>query len=184
MGLFRDDLVLRTLWSPEKVREAVIKETKEASLLALDFPGRAGDVREFRGEVKERAFRIIRRVQWRNSFTPVVEGHVVEVPGGSELKLSLFVHPVMLLFVIGWTAIAAASIFMMTQELAVMAPDDRLMYVPVTLLPAGVFFAWVGYRIEVPRIERFFKQLLPPWFDPATLAPASAPPARDSDSSS
>ena len=162
MPLFRHELLLRTALTPQQVHQALERATKPGGLLAFDVPGRHGDGREFRGQVNDRAFRVIRRVQYRNSFTPVIEGQVSEHEHGSELRLSLSVHPLAQMFLIGWTTIAAVVVFMVFQRMLLGAEGVAAPYYLAMLPFSAALVAWLAFKAEVPRIEGYFRAHLPP----------------------
>ncbi len=172
MALFRRELTLRTMARPEQVSEALNREVKPGSLLAFDFPG-GGDGREFRGEVKAETFRIVRRVQFRNSFAPVLEGRVFAIDGGSELKVTVFVPTALLLFVIFWSLLATAAAMMTVQQAMLEGSLETMMMLAVGGIPfVGLGVAWLGYSLEASRSERALKGLVPPYIGPT--APAAA----------
>lgn len=162
MGLFRQELAWRTALSPEQAKDALAADVKPGGLLALDLHR---DTRRFRGEVGAGSFRIVRRVQTRNSFTPVVEGQVAAIPGGAEVKVSLYLHRSVLFFVAAWFVVAtviAVSLVAMTRSEA-----PAIIY-SVLLFPLiAPLIAWLGFSMEVPRTVELVQEKLPVQAPPA-----------------
>lgn len=152
---------------PDQVTEAITREVKPGTMMQLDFGGR-GDPREFRGEVKPASFRIVRRVQFRNSFAPILEGHVREIEGGSEIAMSLFVPTSLLLFVVIWTVMTAvAAMFVVQQMMFEQGFEMALTFAMGTIPLVGLCVAWLGFSLEATNSQRLIKELLPPYAGPA-----------------
>jgi len=149
---------------PDQVAEALNREVKPGTMMQLDFGG--GDSRQFRGEVRPNSFRIVRRVQFRNSFAPIIEGQVGEISGGSEVKMSLFVPTSLLLFVIIWTVLTAGAAMLVVQQMMLeMALERVLTFAMATIPLVGMAVSWLGFSLEANNSERVLKGLLPPFVE-------------------
>ena len=155
---------------PEAVAETLNRDVKPGSMFELDFRG--GDPRQFRGEVKPSSFRIVRRVQIRNSFAPVLEGQVTEIEGGSEVTVSMFVPNGLLLFVIGWTVLASGAAMLVVQQMMLEQTIESVMTFSMATVPfVGGCIAWLAFSLEASKSERALRQLLPPFVSPELLKP-------------
>ena len=169
MALFRRAVTLRTLARPEQVTEALSREVKPGTMMELDW-GRQKDAREFRGEIRENSFRIVRRVQFRNSFAPILEGRVNSIDGGSELSVAMFVPTSVLLFVIVWTVLAAGAAILVVQQLMLDNELETAMTLTMATIPlVGLAVAWLGFSLEARNSERLIKSLIPPYAGPLAL---------------
>ncbi len=168
MALFRQSATLRTMARPAQVAEALTREVKPGTLLELDLARQ--DPRQFRGEVRANSFRIVRRVQFRNSFAPVLEGHVAEIDGGSLVTMNLFVPTGLLLFVTVWTVLTAGAAIMVLQQKLLEQDLEAKMIFAMALIPlVGLCVAWLGFSLEAGNSQRVIAAMLPPYVAPAPL---------------
>lgn len=58
--------------------------------------------RPFAGEVEDDSFRIRRRIRYRNSFLPRIEGHMASASGGTRVDVAMSMHPLVLVFTLFW----------------------------------------------------------------------------------
>ena len=56
----------------------------------------------FLGKVGFRTFRLRRDIRYRNSFLPLVWGRIVPSRAGSRINITMFMHPLVVLFMIFW----------------------------------------------------------------------------------
>src|SRR5262245_5717895 len=61
----------------------------------------------FVGKVRDGSFKIQRDIRGRNSFLPVVWGRMVGTPSGTRLKVIMFIHPLVVIFMAIWFGMAA-----------------------------------------------------------------------------
>ncbi|MBL9038430.1 MAG: hypothetical protein JNG84_07950 [Archangium sp.] len=161
MGVFQRELTFRTMASPDAAIEAITREVRPGPLLQFDIPGKDGDVREFRGEVTGRRFRFVRRVQYRNSFAPVIDGQVVEGSSGTEISATFSVPTSLLLFVVAWTVIATTAGLMAIQQ-AILLPDATFAPLVMGIPVLGLGLSWLGFTVEAANSAKVLLALLPP----------------------
>jgi hypothetical protein len=58
----------------------------------------------FVGRVEGSTFKVLRRIYHRNSYRPQIWGSVIDVPGGSEVDLTMAISPVVVVFLVIWFA--------------------------------------------------------------------------------
>jgi hypothetical protein len=58
----------------------------------------------FLGKVGPGTFRLHRDIRYRNSFLPLVWGRIVPTRAGSRIEVTMFLHPLVTLFMIVWFA--------------------------------------------------------------------------------
>jgi|SRR5882762_2233455 len=79
------------------------------------FGRKTSDGPPFIGSVRDFSFRIRRDIRYRNSFLPLVWGHIVPTPMGARVVVTMFMHPFVLAFMlfwlgmVGWGALKSAS---------------------------------------------------------------------------
>ena len=59
----------------------------------------------FGGELDDTTFKIMRRISGQNSFIPVIRGRLKPSVSGTELRLVMHLHPVVVLFVGMWCGV-------------------------------------------------------------------------------
>lgn len=136
--------VVQTGLSPEQALAGLRKAVVSGPLFALDRPGSGPPLR---GSVGAERFRIVRRAQFLNSFTPIVEGVVVATETGSQVQLTLGMHLIPLVTVVAWVST--------TLFLAIWTSRTGLESVTMPLLMASIVapaLAFVAYRADVETV--------------------------------
>ncbi len=59
----------------------------------------------FIGTVQDDSFRVRRDIQGRNSFLPLVCGRFVSTPTGTSVSVTMFLHPLVALFMVIWLGV-------------------------------------------------------------------------------
>lgn len=80
--------------------EGLRRATVAGPLFSLDVPRRGSP--PLRGRIDGASFSVVRRTQFRNSFTPVAEGRIVPAEAGSQVQVRLGLHLVPILAVVAW----------------------------------------------------------------------------------
>jgi hypothetical protein len=73
---------------------------------------RSPDGPPFIGSVQDYSFRIRRDIRYRNSFLPLVWGHIVPTPTGAGVIVTMFMHPFTLAFMLFWLGIVGRGVLM------------------------------------------------------------------------
>lgn len=137
--------VVQTGLSPEQALAALRKAVAPGPLFALDRP-RTGPT--LRGSVGTQRFTVVRRAQFLNSFTPVVEGVVVATENGSQVQLTLGMHVIPFITIAAWisTTVFLAVWTNRTEDLESLSLPLALSSL---MAPALAFFA---YRADVETV--------------------------------
>ncbi|MDP3500206.1 MAG: hypothetical protein Q8S33_07740 [Myxococcales bacterium] len=138
--------VVQTGLSSEEAISGLRRVTMPGALFALDRPKPGSP--PLRGTIDGLRFSVVRRTQFRNSFTPVVEGVIVPGEVGSQVQLQLGLHLVPAVTLVTWlfTMLALGVLAAQSQALAEMA----LMLVGVSL--AGPVIGFVAYRADASAV--------------------------------
>ena len=56
----------------------------------------------FIGTVQDDSFRLRRDIRYRNSFLPLVWGRFISTPTGTRVSVTMFIHPLVALFMAFW----------------------------------------------------------------------------------
>lgn len=151
MAFFRRTLRITTRLTPEEVRAKLREQIAAPSLLTFDLGSSAQ--RAFRGTVDGDAFHLVSRVQWRNSFAPVVTGKLVPFDGGTQVDLSLDLHGAVFVFLALWTLIAGAGSYVLLTSVYELTLAIAAAAIAFPLV--GVVIGYLGFELEAPKtIER------------------------------
>ena len=86
----------------ERLRCAVRKRLGFREYFRTAWSGRSPDGPPFIGSVQDNSFRIRRVIGYRNSFLPLVWGHIVPTPTGARVIVTMFMHPFSSAFMLFW----------------------------------------------------------------------------------
>jgi hypothetical protein len=138
--------VVQTGLSAEEAIAGLRRVTLPGGLFALDRPKPGSP--PLRGAIDGLRFSVVRRTQFRNSFTPIVEGVVVPGEIGSQVQFRLGMHLVPFVTLAAWlfTMLALGVLAAQSQALSEMA----LMLVGVSLL--GPVIGYVAYRADASTV--------------------------------
>lgn len=136
LGLTR---VVHTGLSVDQAVKGLEQATVRGGLFALDRPAPGSP--PLRGSIDGRRFTVVRRAQFRNSFTPVVEGEVVAAEVGSQVQLSLGMHAVPFLTLVVWMAALLSLGLLAAQSVSLAGMAIGLAIVSV-VGPAIGYLAW------------------------------------------
>lgn len=138
--------VVHTGLSAEQALKGLERAMVRGPLFALDRP-RPGSA-ALRGAIDGRRFSVVRRAQFRNSFTPIVEGELVPAEVGCQVQLSLGMHAVPFLTLVVWLA-ATLSLALYAAQLEALA-DLAIGLAALSVLgPAAGYLAW---RLDVETV--------------------------------
>jgi hypothetical protein len=138
--------VVQTGLSPEQAIAGLRRVTMPGGLFALDRP-KPGSA-PLRGSIDGLRFSVVRRTQFRNSFTPVVEGAVVKAEIGSQVHLQLGMHLVPMVVLVAWLLALLAIGVLAAQSKAL--SDMALSLVAVSLMGPGI--GLLCWRSEVSAV--------------------------------
>jgi hypothetical protein len=138
--------VVQTGLSPEEASAALKKAVLPGALFALDRP--APGSASLRGSVEALSFSVVKRTQFRNSFTPIVEGVIVPSEVGSQVQLSLGMHFIPLITMVTWL-LAMLTLGVLAAQMSLLG-EMALMLVAVAL--AGPAVALVFYRADIDSV--------------------------------
>ncbi len=63
----------------------------------------------FIGSIHDNSFRIRRAIRYRNSFLPLVWGHIGPTPNGARVTVTMFMHPLAFVFMLFWLGMVGFS---------------------------------------------------------------------------
>src|SRR5438552_3137022 len=118
----------------------------------------------FLGTVGRSSFRLRRDIRYRNSFLPLVWGRIVPSPGGSRINVTMFLHPLVALFMIFWFSGLGYAVVQLWVHRKEAVPFAVL--IPAAMILFGVALVLVCFIPEAIKAKR----LLESAFDPSNHA--------------
>ncbi len=106
----------------------------------------------FIGEVEGESFLIHRDIRYRNSFLPQVRGSVVSTPIGSSVFITMYLHPLVALFMLFWLGGVGAG------ALAMLKAENGSFIIPAIMLLFGIGLTAGGFYPEAMKARRILKQ--------------------------
>jgi hypothetical protein len=148
MGLLRWTRTLRTGLAPDEVLASLRGAMVAGPLFAFDRPSPSSPA--LRGEVIGNQFSVVRRTQVVNSFTPIARGTVAPAEGGSEVQVTLTMHPVPLFAAAAWPLVTVTVAgFWWVNGTSLEASTAWLLFGLPFMGPAFASLAW---RAEAPAL--------------------------------
>jgi hypothetical protein len=114
----------------------------------------------YQGEIGEHSFEMMRIINYRNSFLPLIKGRISSEPIGSKIEVEMSLHPVVFVFMLVWLGMVGQ--FGVLLLIATIAEGT---FEPAALIPVGMFIfgcllPLIGFKPEAGRSKKFLQQLL------------------------
>jgi hypothetical protein len=114
----------------------------------------------YEGEVTEDEVSIRRAIGYQNSFLPRIQGRLEPAGQGSRLAATMEMHPLVMLIMSLWMAIALTTALPMLVLAATSDPPVEFVLLPVGMLLAGWALASGAFTIEARIARRELTALL------------------------
>lgn len=109
----------------------------------------------FIGKVEGDSFRVRRDIRYRNAFLPLIWGRITTGPMGTRVSVTMFMHPIMTLFMLVWFSGVGAGV-----AAAFSDPVYPLLFIPAGLLVFGVALVCGGFFPEAINARRLLEEAL------------------------
>jgi hypothetical protein len=97
-------------------------------------------------------FRIRRHIRYQNSFLPCIWGSIHPIAGGSRISVTMFLHPIIAVFMMVWLSIAA------TGAIGSLLVRSGWHTVAATrFFLAGLSFMLIGFFVEAFKARRLLE---------------------------
>ena len=137
-------------------RRALVSHVDERGGWSI-FWTRPADRLQFRGKVKDDHFEIVRIISYRNSFIPLVVGHLSEDSNGTTVEIRMRMYLFTSIFMVVWMVGASVGAIVFF-TLAVVRGESIGLLTP--LLPvSGVMMVGVGFGSEAVKAERLLREI-------------------------
>ena len=127
----------------------------------------------FVGTVGRSSFRIERDIHYRNSFLPRISGSVAPVSRGSRILLTMFIHPLVAVFMLVWLSIAGSFVWE-----ALTKDESSNIYFSITMFVFGVLLTLGGFVPEAVKAKRLLIEVVKKKQCPTTHSSRRAKTAR------
>jgi len=146
--------------SPDAVSQRVEAITRDAPDL-WDSIKESFGVRNtgaaFIGTVGDGAFSLRRDIRYRNSFLPRIRGVVLRNPPGSRVRVTMYLHPLVAVFVLVWLVGAGTAAF---ASFTNSSTDGAASLIPAGMFAFGVALTLAGFYPEAYKARRLLKQAI------------------------
>jgi hypothetical protein len=125
----------------------------------------------YQGEIGDRSFKIMRAINYRNSFLPVITGHIKPEGSGSRIEINMKLNSFVLIFILVWLSIVGQIpiLFLMgiifalitgQKEQIPMDFDTYLaVFIPLGMFVFGCALTLVGFWPEARQSKAFLINL-------------------------
>lgn len=143
--------------STDRVREKLLEVVEPRKTWRWN---RRNPDKPYEGEVGDHSFEMMRIINYRNSFLPVIKGRITPEPMGSKIEIEMSLHPVVFVFMLIWLGMVGQF-----GVLFLIASIAEGKFEPAALIPVGMFIfgcllPLIGFKPEAARSKKFFQQLL------------------------
>jgi hypothetical protein len=136
--------------------DRIIEERRgwAAGLLGARLPSTTGAL--FAGTRGGDSFKVVRLIQYRNSFLPVIRGRVVRGDMGTEVRLMMTLQPIVAAFMLLW---CAGLILGVARSLA-QSVGSLLAAGPLLICLFGILLTAAGFFPEALKARRLLQDAL------------------------
>ena len=122
---------IHTTKAPQEIHDIMQSVTSSKRVRLSRPPG------EFIGTIEQYDFKIMRIINYRNSFLPVIKGAIKKGEGAYVVALKMQLHPITYIFLIFWFGFTGFILLIGILGLMTSEPADVTMF-----LATGGFIAW------------------------------------------
>jgi hypothetical protein len=106
--------------------------------------------RPFQGRLEHHRFRLMRNIDRRNSFLPLVRGRIDEEPGGSRVSVILHIDPFVAIFMLCWLILVGRDAW----------PPAGERFLPAGMFLFGIGIVLAGFLPEARKARRLLEAAL------------------------
>jgi len=150
-----ENITYTTALSPEQVMEKITQFVEPEKRFRLS---RGNSTKPYEGKVSTNAFKVTRKINYRNSFLPRISGTVEEVANETKVTLKMRLHPFVLVFISLWMSFVFLAVIV-TFPILISEPELPLL-IPLGMLTFGYLLTTGGFKYESRKSKAFFKELL------------------------
>lgn len=143
----------------QRIRTLVREKPGFWQSIKESFGKRPDDCPPFIGKVEGDAFCMYRDIRYRNSFLPQVRGSVVSTSRGSRVLITMYLHPLVALFVLFWLgAVGAGSLAAFSSQNG----NTGLALIPAGMFLFGIVLTVGAFYPEALKARRILEQSIEP----------------------
>ena len=110
----------------------------------------------FTGTRRDESFKVVRIIQYRNAFLPVIRGRVRQVDTGSDVRLVMMLHPLVAAFMVIW---CAGLVLGVARSLAESRAPGLAIF-PLLVCLFGIVVTAIGFFPEARTAARLIRESL------------------------
>jgi hypothetical protein len=134
----------------ERLRTIVRGKLSFREAIRQSFPFNKAEGAPFIGSVLDDSFKMRRNIRYRNSFLPMIRGRIASYGVGTRVSVTMFLHPVVVIFMIFWLSMVASVAF----------SHPTLSLIPWGMLAFGVALPVGGFIPEAIKAKRLIVEAL------------------------
>ena len=143
--------------SPELVRQKLLDIVQPPGKNRWN---RRNPEKPYEGEVGEHSFQIIRIINYRNSFLPVIKGRITPEGMGSQIDIEMTLHPFVFIFMLIWLGMVGQMGILFLVATIAEGTFEPAALVPVAMFIFGCLLTVLGFKPEADRTQKFLQHLL------------------------
>lgn len=109
----------------------------------------------FYGEVEGNTFSLRRDIRYRNSFLPLIRGEFVSSAHGTQIKVAMNLHPLVIVFMVVWLGFAATGAISLAADKGITPA-----LIPIGMCLFAIALTFVGFIPEAIKARRILEDEL------------------------
>ncbi|MGN7823843.1 hypothetical protein ACTJJB_27215 [Chitinophaga sp. 22536] len=160
---------LLTKLSPEEIKkllEANVEPSRKGLRATINW-SKPATGKPYEGVVKNNRFEIIRIIDYRNSFLPVITGDISNEIVHTAVKIRMTLSIVVAVFMTFWMGGVAIGLtgclVEIVNSIRTGSKFEPLLLIPFGMLIFGYLLVTLGFRSEASKSRKFLQDLLQGW---------------------
>jgi hypothetical protein len=153
---------LATSLTPEEAADALGKQLGEKPSLWKAFLGEDDEGAPYRGTVSPSQFKILRNIQGRNSFQPIIEGTLLAAPFGTRIRVRMRLMRGVLGFASALLLLAMMALIFVLIMCVLHRGFGWFLVAAFGFTTFGILMPGIAFAEEAAKAEKFLRGLFPP----------------------
>ncbi len=116
--------------------------------------------KEYEGKVSQTGFRVNRKINYRNSFLPILYGKFIPTNYGTKVNIHMTMHPIVIVFCCVWCSPLLGALWATVKDMIFSnSPFDSVVFMPIGMLTFLYLMVFFSFGIEAKRSKNFMEKL-------------------------